>query len=185
MQTRDEDAALEAPHLPRPKRQSRLWRWAPAVGAVALLVGWVVWYVTTPEDLPTDPTPVTAAGVVGQPLYVGMFAAPGDFQRTLHMSGVIVHADSSDKKSLTIKPLLCRHGAFGQTTEPDQFCASLDSPAGQRLGPGDSIVLEISSDTTVVAKIDPIKISFQEGFRWGTKAAGHPAEVSLLPRGGQ
>lgn len=183
MQTRDEDAALEAPHLPRPKRQSRLWRWAPPVAAVALLVGWVAWYVTTPEDLPTDPTPVTAAGVVGQPLYVGMFAAPAGFHRALHISGVTVHATSSTK--LTIKPLLCRHGAFGQTTEPDQFCASLDEPAGQRLGEGDSIVLEVSSDQTVVAKIDPVRISFQEGFRWGTKAAGHPAEVSLLPRGGQ
>lgn len=181
MQTRGDDATLEAPHLPRPRRQSRLWRWAPPVLAVALLVGWVAWYVTTPEDLPTDDQAVAATGIVGQPLYVGMFTAPTGFNRALHMSGVKVHATASAKPTIT--PLLCRHGTIGVTTEPDQFCASLDDPAGQRLSTGDSIVLEVQSDQTVVVDVDRIRIAFQEGLRWGTKPAGHAsAAISLIER---
>jgi hypothetical protein len=181
MQTRGDDATLEAPHLPRPARHSRLWRWIPPVAAIALLAGWVAWYVTTPEGLPTDGQTVTASGVVGQPLYVGMFTAPAGFDRGLHMAGVRVHARAS--ATLTVTPLLCRHGSIQVTTEPDQFCASLDDPAGQRLGAGDSIVLELQSDQSVVAQIDRIRIAFQEGLRWGTKPAGHAgASVSLVDR---
>ena len=181
MQTRGDDAALEAPHLPRPRRQSRLWRWVPPIAAVILLLGWISWYITTPEGLPTDSQHVTATGVVGQPLYVGMFVAPSGFDRGIHMSGVKVHATASAK--LTLTPLLCRHGSVGVTTEPDQFCASLDDPAGQRLGAGDSIVLKVQGDQSVVADIDRIKIAFQEGLRWGTKPAGHSsAAVSLVDR---
>ena len=181
MRTRGEEADLEAPHLHRPRQQSRLWKWVPAVAAVVLLVGWVAWYVTTPEDLPTNAEPVSATGVVGKPLYVGMFAAPSGFDRGLHMSGVKVHATASAKFQIT--PLLCRHGSIQVTTEPDQFCASLDDPAGQRLGAGDSIIIKIESSETVVADVDRVDIGFQEGLRWGTKPAGHPAQISLVAQG--
>ncbi|MCL2542317.1 MAG: hypothetical protein FWE71_07665 [Nocardioidaceae bacterium] len=182
MQTRGDDATLEAPHLPRPRRQSRLWKWAAPVAATALLVGWVAWYVTTPEDLPTDSQTITASGIVGQPLYVGMFSTPSGFDRGLHMSGIKVTAKASTKLSIT--PLLCRHGSIQVTTEPNQFCASLDNPAGQRLDAGDSIVLRLDSTQTVLADIDQIRIAFQEGLRWGTKPAGHAkAVVSLVQRG--
>lgn len=181
METSGDEAGLEAPHLPRPNVSSRLWRWGPPTAAIALLIGWVIWYVVTPEQLPTDSQNVPASGVVGHPLYVGMFAAPSGFDRSLHMSGVQVHATASTKFELT--PLLCRKGSIQVTTEPDQFCASLDNPAGQRLGPGDSIVLKVSSDRPVLADIDRIRIAFQEGLRWGTEQAGHEgATVSLVDR---
>jgi hypothetical protein len=184
MQISGDDAALQAPHLPRPRLRSRLWRWAPPAAAVGLLVGWMIWYVNTPEDLPTDNVTKTASGVVGQPLYIGMFTTPAGFDRGIHISGVKVDATASS--ALRITPLLCRHGSVDVTTDTEQFCASLDDPAGQRLGAGDSIVLKIDSDTDVVADIGRIRIGFQEGLRWGTKPAGHAgAEVSLVQRGRQ
>ncbi|GAB2988696.1 hypothetical protein [Nocardioides montaniterrae] len=179
MENTGDDATLVAPRLPRPRLRSRLWRWVPAVAAVALLIAWVSWYVSTPESLPSDDIEVTASGIVGKPLYVGMFVAPAGFDRAIHMSGVKVDVRASSK--LKITPLLCRHGSFQVTTDTQQFCPSLDDPAGQRLSAGDSIVLKIESPSSVIADISRIRIGFQEGLRWGTEPAGHAgAEVSLV-----
>lgn len=183
MQQRSDDAALEAPHLPHPRRQSRIWRWAAPAGAIALLVGWVAWYVTTPPQLQTDAQDKPATGVVGHDLYIGMFTAGSDFHRAIHISGVKVHATAS--ATFDVTPLLCHQGSIDVTTDPTAFCRSLDDPAGQRLGAGDSILLKLHSDTPVVADIDQIRIAFQEGLRWGTQPAGHAgATVSFVDNQG-
>ena len=179
MQHRSDDLALEAPHLPRPRRLSRMWRWVAPVAAIALLVGWVAWYVTTPPPLQTDGQTTPATGVVGHDLYVGMFTASPDFHRAIHISGVKVHATAS--ATFDVTPLLCHQGSIAVTTDPTAFCKSIDDPAGQRLSAGDSIMLKLHSDAPVVADVDQIRIAFQEGLRWGTKPAGHAgATVSFV-----
>lgn len=179
MPHRNDEVTLEAPHLPGPRRQSRIWRWAAPVAAIALLIGWIAWYVTTPPALQTDDQAKTASGVVGQDLYVGMFTASSDFHRAIHISGVKVHATASQDFEVT--PMLCRQGTIDVTTDPTQFCKSLDDPAGQRFGAGDSIILKLHSDNPVVADVDRIRIAFQEGLRWGTKPAGHAgATISFV-----
>jgi hypothetical protein len=175
MPHRTDDATLEAPHLPRPKRLSRIWRWIAPVAAIGLLTGWIAWYVTTPPALQTDDHTTTASAVVGQDLYIGMWAATDDFHRAIHISGVQVHATASQQLDMT--PLLCHQGSIDVTSDPTQFCSSIDDPAGQRLGAGDSIILKLHGDSPVVANIDRIKVAFQEGLRWGTRPAGHAGAV--------
>ena len=175
------DSGLRAPWLPRPSWQSKGWRYSLAAGAVTLLVGWMVWYAATPEGLPVSDRVVKASGVVDTPLYVGMFTAPDDFERTLRIAGVKVHATATEKISVT--PVLCRRGAIGVTTEPDQFCNDIIDPEGERLVAGDSIVLKIESDVPALAVIDQIRIAYREDLRWDTQDAGnHQAIVTLAGR---
>lgn len=178
-QTRD--GGLRAPWLPRPSWQSKGWRYSLAAGAVTLLVGWTVWYAATPEGLPVSDRVVKASGVVDTPLYIGMFTAPDDFERTLRIAGVKVHATATDRISVT--PVLCRRGAIGVTTEPFQFCNDIVDPQGERFVAGDSIVLKIESDVPALAVIDQIRIAYREDLRWDTQDAGnHQAIVTLAGR---
>src|ERR1044072_3826547 len=43
----------------------------------------------------TGATPVRAGPRVGEPVYVGVFGTPADFDRTLHLAGVRVFASST------------------------------------------------------------------------------------------
>lgn len=161
--------SLEVPRRPRPAERSRWWRVSAIVGVLALVVGWVLWYVRTPDELAITFRTATVSGVVAAPVYVGMFAAGDDFGRTLHVSEVVVSASDDD---IAVTPLLCRGGTVGVTTDPAQFCDELIDPEGAELGGGDSILLEVSADAPTEVTIDRIEISFREGLRWGTEEAG-------------
>lgn len=175
------DRGLRAPGLPRPSLQSKGWRVALVAAALLLLIGWLVWYAKTPQDLPTSDRTVNASGVVGVPLYVGMFT-PGDgFDRTIRIAGVKVHSSANEKISVT--PLLCRRGAIGVTTAPGQFCSEMVNPEGEQFVGGDSIVLKIESDKPALAIVDRIRVAYREDIRWGTQSAGnHQAIISLAGR---
>lgn len=169
---------LGAPGLPRISLQSRVAKLLLALVALLLLVGWFLWYATTPEQLPTNEKAVSASGVAGTPLYVGMFTPPDDFGRTLRVSGVRVKATSST--DLKVTPLLCRRGNVGVTTEPEQFCADLVGTEGARLVGGDSIVLKIESDEEAVAVINRLSIAFREDVRWDTVPAGNKQAIVTM-----
>lgn len=166
---------LGKPPLPRISLQSRFWRFIFAGAGVLLLLGWFVWYATTPEDLPTSTKTVSAPGVAGTPLYVGMFSAPDGFDRTLRISGVKVHATTSAE--LTVTPLLCRRGTVGVTSGPDQFCSDLVDPEGERMVGGDSIVLKLEATTPVIAVVDQLRIAYREDVRWATQPAGNEQAI--------
>jgi hypothetical protein len=175
---RARSGALSIPRVPRPSFQSRGWRIGLLAAALALIVTWLGWYATTPEELPVSDKVVNANGVVGTPLYVGMFAASGDFGRTLRISGVKVHATSD--VDLEVTPLLCRRGTVGVTTQPAQFCSDLVDPEGQRLVAGDSIVVRIESDTAALAVVDRVRIAYREDIRWDTQPAGHRQAIVTI-----
>lgn len=153
-----------------------------AVGAVvaALLAVLVIWYVNSPSDLPTTDSPVNASATAGTPVYVGVFAADQDFERSLRLSGVKVHTTANTQ--VDVVPHLCRDGSVAVTTEPDAFCGELVNPEGQTFESGDSIVLEVSSDKTAIAVIDAVRLGFREGLQWGTREAGAPAIVRIQAR---
>ncbi|MBM0123805.1 hypothetical protein [Pimelobacter simplex] len=176
--TRTTDRELDTSRVPRPSLQSRGWRIAALVLALALALTWLVWYAMTPERLPTTTKVVNANGVVGTPLYVGMFAAPGDLGRTLRISGVQVHTTSD--VDLEVTPLLCRRGTIGVTTQPDQFCADLVDPEGQRLVGGDSIVVRVEADEAALAVIDRVRIAYREDIRWDTQPAGNQQAIVTI-----
>ncbi len=155
--------------MPSPQR-SKLWRVVAVVLAMALAAAWLAWYLLTPEDLPVSEQEVMATGVAGTPVYVGMYRVPEDADRTIHVSGVKLHTTANTE--VEVEPLLCRGGAIGNTTEPEVFCEDLVDPAGEELGPGDSIVIEVTADQAAVAVVDRIRIGFREGVVSGTKPAG-------------
>ncbi|MBU2698500.1 hypothetical protein [Pimelobacter sp. 30-1] len=175
------DGDLDSSRIPRPSFRSRTWRYAVLALATLLGAAWLVWYALTPEQLPVSDKALNASGVVGTPLYVGMFAPPADFGRTLRIAGVKVHTTADVKIGVT--PLLCRRGTVGVTTKPEQFCAELVNPEGQRLVGGDSIVLKVDAPEAALAVIDRIRIAYREDIRWDTQAAGnHQAIVMIAGR---
>ncbi|MCW2815899.1 MAG: hypothetical protein JWN84_3354 [Nocardioides sp.] len=153
-----------------------------AAGVVLLVLAGVMawWQSSDPEPLPVSDVVISASTPVDQPVYVGVFTAGPDFGRTLHLSGVKVHATSNTDISLT--PLLCRGGRFVQTTDPGVFCTVLTNPEGQELGPGDGIVLQVVSDEPAVAVVDRVELAFRENLRWATRPAGSETVVRVLPR---
>lgn len=166
---------LGKPPLPRIALQSTFWRFTFAGTGLLLLLAWFIWYATTPEELPTSEKTVSAPGVAGTPLYVGMFSAPDDLGRTLRISGVKVHATTS--ADLEVTPLLCRRGTVGVTTGPEQFCSELIDPEGQRLVGGDSIVLKFEASEPVIAVVDQLRIAYREDVRWDTQPAGNEQAI--------
>jgi hypothetical protein len=136
------------------------------------------WYVTHPSDLPTSGRTVHATTPTGQPVYVGVFAATGGFDRTLRLSGVKVHTTSTT--DVEVVPLLCRGGTIGVTSDPATFCTELVNPEGQSFGPGDDIILEITGDAAGVAAVDSVRLGYREGIQAATQDAGVPVVVNIL-----
>ncbi|MBC9735219.1 hypothetical protein [Nocardioides marmotae] len=167
------DVALEV----RPRR--RLVRWVvPALLGLALLAV-LGWYATHPPVLATSADQRRATTAVDTPVYVGMFAAPGD--RTLAVDGVKVHATANT--DVDVAPLLCKGGSPVVTSDPATFCRELVAPAGNRLEPGDSLVVEVSAATPAVVVLDRIRVGYQDGIRAGTQEAGvEHAVVTVLGR---
>lgn len=171
---------------------------APAGGALqvrrrprAALAGWglgilvvaaVVWWVSThPTALPTSTTTIRASTPVGQPVFVGVYTASADADRTLHLSGVKVFATST-VGDVEITPHLCRGGSVAVTADPAPFCTEMVGTEDTTMGPGDEIVLEVSGPTPGTVAIDRIRVAYREGVQWGTQDAGSPSLVTLIPR---
>ncbi|KAA1426644.1 hypothetical protein [Nocardioides antri] len=163
-------SSLEVPRRSQPAKRSKMWRIAAIVGAVILVVGWVVWFLRTPDDLPTTDRTAEAKGVVGQEVYVGMLAVGDDFGRTLTISEVAVDVEADGDVEVT--PQVCHDGSLSVTTDASGWCPELVDPEDAEFSDGDSIVLVVSADQPATVEIGRIEISFREGIRSGTKEAG-------------
>jgi len=150
------------------------------VVVAVLLAGLAVWHVNSPGGLPTSTAAINASTTAGRSVYIGVFAAGSEFDRTLHLSGVKVHTTANTE--VDVVPHLCRGGSLAVTTEPGAFCDDLVNPEGETFEAGDSIVLEVSSDLTAIAVIDRVRLGFREGLQWGTREAGAPAIVRVQAR---
>ena len=160
-------------------RSRWLGRGAWLVGLVVLAAA--VGYVTThPDELPTLQEPVAASTPVGQPVFVGVFHANADFDRTLEISGIKVFAESTMPVEIT--PRLCRGGSLGVTSEPEVFCTELVDTEGATMTAGDEVVLEVTADEPGVVGIDRIEVAYRDGLQWATQLAGSPAVVQVLSR---
>jgi hypothetical protein len=172
-------SSLEVPRRRQPEKRSRLWRVVVVLATLAVAVGWLVWFLRTPDDLPTSGEAAEGSGVVDQVVYVGMFAVGDDFDRTLRVSDVSVEVDPDDGVEVT--PMICRGGSLSVTTDVDAFCPGLDEPDGADFSDGDSIVLAVTASAPTEVEIGRIELSFRDGIRWGTKEAGlEGASLSFL-----
>jgi hypothetical protein len=158
----------------------RGWRIAAYVVLLLAMLAVIGWVSTHPKALATSTAQVQAATPVGQPVYVGVFGAPADFGRNLHVSGVRVFATST--ADVTITPHVCHGGSVSVTTTPASFCRELGPTEDASLEAGDAIVLEVVGDAPGVVEIDRIRIAYRDGLQWGTQDAGAPAQVSILAR---
>ena len=150
------------------------------VVVVAVLLGVVGWVSTHPDSLPTSSSRVRASTPVGEPVFIGVFAATAGFDRSLHISGVRVFATSTNE--VTITPHVCSGGSINVTTTPDAFCSTFGPTEGATFDPGDAIVLEVVGDAPGVVAVDRVRIAYRDGLQWGTQDAGSPAQVTVLPR---
>jgi len=156
-------------------------RWLVRVAGVLGIVVFVsiVGYVTThPEELPTSDTVVRASTPVGRSVYVGVFQANADFDRTLEISGIKVFAVSS--VPVTITPHLCLGGSLGVTSDPELFCTDLVDTEGATMTAGDEVVLEVTGDQPGAVDIERIRVAYRDRVQWATQFAGSPAVVTIL-----
>lgn len=163
-------SSLEVHRRQQPAKRAKLWRIVIILWAVALAIAWLVWFLRTPADLPTERGRVNESGVVDQAIYVGMFAVGDDFDRTISISEVKVDVDAEGEVS--VEPKICRGGTVSVTTDATPFCEELEDPDGADFSSGDSIVLVVSASEPTEVEIGRIEVSFRDGLRWGTKEAG-------------
>jgi hypothetical protein len=173
----ERSGSLALPARSTPRRGRRLAAYA-GVGVVVLAV--LAWFATHPSALDTSTHRIQASTPAGEPVYVGVFVAPGDFGRTLHVNGVRVFADSSVKTQIV--PHVCRGGSVSVTTDPVSFCSAVLPTEGATLGPGDEIMLEVTGDAAGVAVIDRVRLAYRDGVQWAVQDAGAPSQVTFLPR---
>ncbi|WP_370248206.1 hypothetical protein [Nocardioides sp.] len=173
------EVRFDQPRLPAVRWRPTTWQQRGIVAVVlAGLLALLTLYIKTPTPLPTSARTVTAQGAAGQDLYIGMFAAGRDFDRTIRIRGVKVDAKASGR--LDIVPLLCRRGTVGVTTKPDEFCADLVDPEGERMVSGDSVVLRVRATEGVIAIVSRLQISFREDLRGGTSSAGYQRAIVTI-----
>jgi hypothetical protein len=158
----------------------RGWRITTYAAALLVLLAVIGWVSTHPESLATTDATVRAETPVGEPVFVGVFATPADFDRNLHLAGVHVFATST--ADVTIVPHVCHGGSVNVTTTPESFCVELSPTEDAPLESGDSIVLEIVGDVPTVVDIDRVRIAYRDGMQWATQDAGARSQVSILAR---
>lgn len=164
-------SSLEVPRRQPTEKRSKLWRILVILATIGVAVGWAVWFVRTPDDLPTTTDRVDDAGVVGQETYVGMFAVGDGFDRTLDISEITV--DVTADGEVEVVPKLCRGGSLNVTTDADTYCPDFVDAEGEEFTGGDSIVLVVSASEPTEVEIGQLEISFREGIKWGSnKPAG-------------
>jgi hypothetical protein len=158
----------------------RGWRITAYVVLLLVVLATLGWVSTHPKGLATSGTRIQAETPVEQPVYVGVFSTPADFDRTLHVSGVRVFATSTTE--VTIVPHICHGGSLSVTTAPDTFCRSFGPTENATLQAGDAIVLEVSGDAPGVVEIDRVRVAYRDSLQWATQDAGAPSQVSILAR---
>jgi hypothetical protein len=145
-----------------------------------LLLAVIGWVSTHPKALTTTDTTVQAETPVGEPVFVGVFGTPADFDRTLHIAGVHVFATSTAEVKIVTH--VCHGGSVNVTTTPETFCGEFGPTEGATLESGDAIVLEIVGSSPTVVKIDRVRIAYRDGMQWATQDAGARSQVSILAR---
>lgn len=164
-------SSLEVPRRQRPQKRSRLRRVLAVLAILVLAVGWLIWFLRTPDDLPTSSRTVDGTGVVDQPLYVGVLAVGNGFDRTVTIDEIAVDVESDGE--VDVEPRLCRGGSLNSvTTDPSSWCPQLEDPDGKEFGAGDSIVLVVTAAEPTAVEIGRLEVSFRDGIRWGTSEAG-------------
>lgn len=149
------------------------------ITALAVVAAFGVWFVTHPAPLPVPEEPVQVDVPLGEAVYVGIYDPAADDDRTLHISEARIEVDGA----ATVVARVCRDGTISVTSQPEEFCSSLEDAEGATVEPGDGLVLVIlDANQAGEATISPLEISFRDGIRWGTQPVGPTVEATFLSR---
>ena len=165
-------SSLEVPRRQRPEKRSKLWRILVILATLAVAVGWLVWFLRTPDDLPTStaivegrrgrrPGPSTSACSPSATTSTGRSGSPRSRSTSTPDDERRGHAADLPRRQPQLhhrrRQLLPRARRRRRTPS---------SPSG------DSIVLVVTASEPTEVEIGRIEISFRDGIRWGTKEAG-------------
>jgi hypothetical protein len=157
-------------------RRGRVLVW---IVVLAAAVAFGAWFVTHPAPLPVASDPVEVEVPLGEAAYVGVYDPAADDDRTLHISGTDIEVEGA----ATVVARVCRGGTVSVTSDPEEFCSSLDHADGATLEPGDGLVLEIlDANEAGDVNISPMELTFRDGIRWGTQPVGPPVVARFLSR---
>lgn len=169
------------PRRSEPSKRSRLWWVLTVIGIFFLAVGWAVWFLRTPDGLSTTRRTVEGNGVVGEDLYVGMWAVGDNFDRTIKITDIDVDVDADG--DVTVEPKLCTGGTISVTTDAESFCTGLVDADGAEFTSGDSIVLVVTAAEPTTVMLGRLSVSYRDGIRWATRSAGLAGATLVFAEG--
>jgi hypothetical protein len=144
-----------------------------------VLVAVAAWFMLHPSPLPTSDRTLEVRTPVGAPVYVAVYSGSRT-DRTIQLSSVHVNAPADSTAEVTAR--VCAGGSLSVTADPAGFCTRVLPAAGASLGPDDTLMLEISSDTAGTLVLDDLQVSYREGLQWGTQPVGPRVSVTFLSR---
>jgi hypothetical protein len=173
--------SLEMPRRSEPSKRTRLWWVLTVIGIFFLAVGWAIWFLRTPDGLPTSSRTAEGNGVVGQDLYVGMWAVGDDFDRTIRITDIKVAVEAEG--DVTVEPKLCTGGTVSITSDASSFCTGLTDAEGADFTDGDSIVLVVTASQPTTVTLGRLEVSYRDGIRWATRDAGLAGATLVFAEG--
>lgn len=148
--------------LHRPRRLPRWW-WAPVTVLGLLLLGW---WMTHPQDLPTDDDGASTTTKIGQPVFVGLTTDDG----TNRLPSIRSVELGEVPDGATVEALVCRGGNVTITSDATPFCEELLDAEGTRLDlPADQLLLSVTGEQPATLFLDELRVSFREGIQWGSQ----------------
>lgn len=146
--------------LHRPRRLPRWW-WAPIPLVALALVGW---WMTHPQDIPTDTDGATTTTKVDRPVFVGLTSE--EAQRSFTIRSVAL---GEGAEGATVEALVCRGGRITVTASAEPFCEDLVAAEGARVELAeDQLLVSVTAAEAQRVSLDDLEISYREGLQWGS-----------------
>ena len=109
-------SSLEVPRRQQPEKRSKLWRILVILATLAVAVGWLIWFLRTPDDLPTDRRPRDRIGR-RRPDRLHRHVRRRRRLRPHHHGSPRSRSTSRPDDDVEVTPLICRGGSLSFTTD--------------------------------------------------------------------
>lgn len=152
------------------------WGWIP-VGAV--LIGVFIWWALNPKELPHQDGQIEISVKAGQTAYVGLIGRDNaGEEREIDVREVEFNTSGGE---LDIEAMICRNGAIGSTTNPDQFCSEVVEAEGALvLGGNDQLIAAITGSEPGTITVEDAEISYRDGLQFGSSSTGPSITVFVV-----
>ena len=158
---------------------TRRWPWWGWVPVAAVFIAVFVWWALHPEELPDNEGEIDISVKAGQTAYVGLIGRDGiEDRREIDIREVSF--DTADDEA-ELEAMICRDGAIGSTTDPEQFCTEVVEAEGSLvLGGEDQLIVAITGSKAGTVTVDAVDISYRDGLQFGTSSTGPKIVVYVV-----